>query len=96
MPLPRVPILPVPADKGPILIPQEANNISSTPAKAPRVLFPCHRAGRRRIRPSFVSPSTIEKFAQQMFRPVVNHIYNVTTGKRETLDTLLKGKNKDI
>jgi hypothetical protein len=34
--------------------------------------------------------------AQHIFQPVVNHIYNKVTGKKETIDSLLRGENKAI
>jgi hypothetical protein len=33
---------------------------------------------------------------QHVFQPAMNHIYNKTTGKKETIDSLLRGENKAI
>jgi hypothetical protein len=34
--------------------------------------------------------------AQHIFQPTIHHIYNEQTGKKETIDSLLQGKNKKI
>ena len=57
--------------------------------------------------PSFRSSATQYLAAQSVIQPYshhfqnflyprINHIYNEVTGKKETIDTLLQGKNGDV
>ena len=107
--LPRVPIPPIPTTSSPpattptptpspqtphIIPPSPQRHANNIYVNSEKPLFPQHEYGTR-----FKSQAADYLLAQHLFQtilqPQVNHIYN-SQGKKETIDTLLKGADRDI